>query len=151
MRWHDLELMFDNSLPNSPSDLHRKTPQTLKVLSQVCTELCNHADGGETLYGESLPKAKRGDGLRLLSSFIKELKDDSSAGARMAEQFLAVLLPWLFPDFAHHVGCKADVFAHIERDLFGEQRRGKTGARSSIVRPALHPIELWAKYAAVPL
>ena len=143
--------MFDQQRLPNPDELHVKTPQALVVLTHICKECVDQADGGETLYGESLPKAKRGHGFRVLLEFIDELKQDQSAGARMAEQFLAVLLPWLFPDFASQVGCAADTFTHIERDLFGEQRRGKTGGRSSVIRPALHPIELWSKYAATPL
>lgn len=138
-------------MPESAAELHALVPQSLSILLAVSRECEHMADGGETLCGTSHPKSTRGDGFRQMITFIDELQNDHGSGARLAEQFLAVLLVWLFPDFARASGCAADAFSDIERDLFGEQRKGKSGARSSVIRPALHPMELWAKYAARPL
>ena len=149
-RWAIVGAHFSGRLPATTDELHQRIPQSLDILAAVCSECEDLADGGETLFGESLPKAKRGDGLGA-QALIGTLRRRAAPRARLAEQFLAVLLLWLFPDFAQLVGCPADAFLDLERDLFGEQRRGKSGARSSVVRPALHPMELWAKYAAHPL
>lgn len=150
-RWAVVAAYYDGTLPPNPAAWHARTLQSLEVIKAVCLECQNHADGGETLFGESFPKSKRGDGFAAMIRLIAELDRDQRAGARLAEQFIAVLLLWVFPDFASVTGCSADAFANIELDLFGSQRRGKSGARSSVVKPALHPMELWAKYAARPL
>ena len=150
-RWNQVAAFYGGNLPQTAEELHASVPSSLLLLQTVCRE-CEHlADGGETLCGVSLPKSIRGDGFRQMLALIDELQSDRGAGARLAEQFVAVLLVWLFPDFAKMTGCAADAFCAIERDLFGEQRKGKSGARTSVIRPALHPMELWAKYASRPL
>tara|TARA_Y100000592_G_scaffold78059_1_gene122650 strand:- start:1233 stop:1709 length:477 start_codon:yes stop_codon:yes gene_type:complete len=112
------------------------------ILRAVCaeglaTEDANRSDLLGPLDTEADELDRRGGFKTLLETM------ESTANCPACQQFLSLIVLWMFPCVARQMGC-ADLVSSMDLLLSGRMQKRQAGNRSTVNAVSKHPLEIYA-------